>query len=189
MPLLGWDYHVDVIYQPTSIPSGEAFGSATIQRTVTPSSILSEESVGTGLFVFKAVTVPGITSAEVVSTQAKLSIAVDLVGIPSAEQFGDPPLIGNRQSVSLTRIPSAEAFGTPSLGITIEVAFGRVWEELARTPITSRESTDHPLTGSERLRKPRILNEVIAAPYIENESVRHPQVADESFLVSRREWI
>ena len=81
--------------EPSSIGSGEAFGSPSVGTVAAPSGIPSAEAWGTARIDQEAVS----------------------QGIPSAEAFGSPSVGSGAVSLSPSSIGSAEAFGTPSLSI------------------------------------------------------------------------
>ena len=105
----------------TGISSGEAFGTSTVTPgnvTITPASILSEESFlpdyqyGYGGGPYGGGEPDQIT----VSVGA---VTVSPTGIPSEEAFGTPVVSTGAVIVSPTGIASGEAFGTPQINITI----------------------------------------------------------------------
>lgn len=100
-----------------AIASAEAFGTATLNLTIFPSSIGSVEAFGTP-YLFQPLSPTGIASAEAFGTP-KLNLTIFPTALATLEAFGT--LKVNR-SVSPPGIASLEAFGSHRL---IVIRFGR----------------------------------------------------------------
>ena len=133
---------VPITVSPSSIPSGEAWGTPSVEATVDvePSAIASEEAFGTPTLQPGVATVSptAIASAEALGTPAVQAGAVQLSpsSIPSAEAWGSPTLQPGVATVSPSSIASEEAFGTPA------VQAGAV--QLSPTAIASEEAFGTP---------------------------------------------
>jgi hypothetical protein len=107
---------------PTSITSGEAFGSPTRTSTITcsPSSITSAEALGSPTVTAVIVCSPGgIATAEAFGTATRTSvITCSPSGVSTAEGFGTA-VVSMTGSSSPVGIPSAEAMGTPTVTTTV----------------------------------------------------------------------
>lgn len=134
---------------PSSIPSEEAFGTASVAAVAAPSSIPSAEAFGlaTVIVVLSATSIP---SAEAFGT-ASVTSTISATSIPSAEAFGTASVAS---IVSASSIPSAETFGTATAtfgafasSIPSAEAFGlaSVFETITVSPssIPSAEAFGH----------------------------------------------
>lgn len=106
----------DTTVSPTSIASGESFGSPTIvvddPETISPTSIASGESFGNPTIVLDN------------------SITVTPNSIASGEAFGSPTVVIDTPiTVTPTSIPSAEAFGEPEIYIGGPIAGYFIFED------------------------------------------------------------
>jgi hypothetical protein len=109
----------NVTLSPSAIASGEAFGTATVVKTLTasPSGIASAEAFGTPVVTATlAVSPSGIASGEAFGTvDVAKTLTVGPSGIASAGAFGTPTVTAGVLTVSPAGIASAEAFGTAAL--------------------------------------------------------------------------
>ena len=106
--------------EPSSIASGEAFGTAVVKfiTTVSPVGIASGQAFGTPGVTTGPVTVApvGIPSAGAVGTLIVIQIGrITPLGIVSAEAFGTPTIQPGPVTVAPVGIPSGEALGSPQV--------------------------------------------------------------------------
>lgn len=115
----------DQSLSPSSIASGEAFGTAVITTgpvDIAPGGVASAEAFGTAVITVGAVDIAptGIASTEAFGTPTLGVGAVDIspVGIASAEVFGTPIVADEgAQIIAPGGIPSSETFGTAVLSV------------------------------------------------------------------------
>ena len=107
---------------PTGIASLEAFGTARIDLYVAPSGIASLEAFGTHAITAGAVSISptGIVSEEAFGTHQIIAIQiVSPTGIDTLEAFGTLSITPGSVNISPTGIASLEAFGTAALSSII----------------------------------------------------------------------
>lgn len=127
---------------PSSIASGEAFGTAQLNLRLTASGIASGEAFGT-VGISLTISPSGIASAEAFGT-AIVDAGLRPTGIASGEAFGSATVI-RQQFIVPTGVGSAEAFGSVSLQLGYP-------QEIEPDGIASEEAHgDHTLTSLSRL--------------------------------------
>lgn len=110
---------VDITLSPSSISSGEAFGTTLIELVISQTSISSAETFGTlTLATDWIVSSTGISSDEAFGTSV-ITLDISLSGIPSSEAFGTSLIT---LSIETTSIASQEAFGSHTLELIISAS-------------------------------------------------------------------
>lgn len=146
---IGLDYYVDDIgvsdvtwlgpvestslsITPSGISSGQAFGTAKINRTIPLTGIASGEAFGTAKLGLNVKPL-GISSGEVWGT-SNIGGAVVPTGIPTQEAWGSPAVYP-QQKVTLTGISSLESFGGTVVAYPQDISLeGMPSEETWRNP-------------------------------------------------------
>lgn len=117
---------------PSGISSGEAFGTAKINRTISLTGIASAEGFGTAKLGLN-VSPSGILSGEAWG-QPNVGGAVVPTGIPTQEAWGSPAVYP-QQKVTLTGISSLESFGGTVVAYPQDISLeGMPSEETWRNP-------------------------------------------------------
>lgn len=133
---------VDLLADPSSIVSGEAFGSASVGHELSAVSISSGEAFDVPIIAPTQTTlVTSIDSSEAFGSPV-LSIELGADAVASGELFDDP-IIVTIDVIATTSVDSAEAFGDPSIrsdiyldGVTSSETFGDATIGLVPPPIS-----------------------------------------------------
>ena len=98
------------------IDGAEAFGTAWLNNTISPSGIASEEAVGepTVIKLAQELDLSGIDSAEAFGTP-QINLTINPVGIASEEALADDNWISANTVLKPSAIDSQEAFGVPTV--------------------------------------------------------------------------